>query len=68
MHRKSSRSAPITSRQRNDQVGFPCRNSSADPACLLGLAAGALPFDDARAFGLIEIDGDESVVRTVFAA
>ncbi|MEU6562952.1 winged helix-turn-helix transcriptional regulator [Nocardia nova] len=40
----------------------------ADPACLLGLAAGALPFDDARAFGLIEIDGDESVVRTVFAA
>lgn len=39
-----------------------------DPACLLGLAAGALTLDDARALGLVEIGGDESVVRTVFAA
>jgi DNA-binding HxlR family transcriptional regulator len=40
----------------------------ADPACVLGLAAGALTLDDARTLGLVEIDGDESVVRTVFAA
>jgi len=40
----------------------------ADPACVLGLAAGALTLRDARALGLVEIDGDESVVRTVFAA
>ncbi|WP_067813765.1 winged helix-turn-helix transcriptional regulator [Nocardia inohanensis] len=40
----------------------------AEPACILGLAAGALPLGDARALGLIEIEGDESVVRTVFAA
>jgi len=40
----------------------------ADPACVLGLAAGALTLSDARALGLVEIDGDESVVRTVFAA
>ena len=40
----------------------------ADPACVLGLAAGALTLGDARALGLVEIDGDESVVRTVFAA
>ncbi|MBC3192424.1 helix-turn-helix transcriptional regulator [Pseudonocardia sp. C8] len=40
----------------------------ADPASVLGLAAGALALDDARALGLVEIDGDESVVRTVFAA
>ncbi|WP_406638967.1 winged helix-turn-helix transcriptional regulator [Amycolatopsis sp. WGS_07] len=40
----------------------------AEPACVLGLAAGALALDDARALGLIEIDGDESVVRAVFAA
>jgi DNA-binding HxlR family transcriptional regulator len=40
----------------------------ADPACVLGLAAGALTLSDARALGLAEIDGDESVVRTVFAA
>lgn len=39
-----------------------------EPACLLGLAAGALTLDDARAMGLVEIGGDESVVRTVFAA
>ncbi|ONF72904.1 winged helix-turn-helix transcriptional regulator [Amycolatopsis keratiniphila] len=38
------------------------------PACVLGLAAGALTLEDARALGLVEIDGDESVVRTVFAA
>ncbi|PKV93706.1 HxlR family transcriptional regulator [Amycolatopsis echigonensis] len=40
----------------------------ADPACVLGLAAGALALDDARALGMLEIDGDESVVRAVFAA
>lgn len=40
----------------------------ADPACVLGLAAGALTLSDARALGLVEIDGDESVVRTIFAA
>ncbi|MEC3976212.1 winged helix-turn-helix transcriptional regulator [Amycolatopsis sp. H20-H5] len=40
----------------------------ADPAYILGLAAGALTLGDARALGLVEIDGDESVVRTVFAA
>ncbi|MET9489502.1 helix-turn-helix domain-containing protein [Nocardia sp. NPDC006630] len=40
----------------------------ADPACILGLAAGALALGDARALGLVEIDGAESVVRTVFAA
>jgi DNA-binding HxlR family transcriptional regulator len=34
----------------------------ADPAYVLGLAAGALTLS------LVEIDGDESVVRTVFAA
>ncbi|NKX90407.1 winged helix-turn-helix transcriptional regulator [Nocardia coubleae] len=38
----------------------------ADPGCLLGLAAGALTLDEARALRLIEIDGDESVVDTVF--
>lgn len=40
----------------------------AEPAYVLGLAAGALTLSDARALGLIETDGDESVVRTVFAA
>ncbi|MFF2084169.1 winged helix-turn-helix transcriptional regulator [Nocardia sp. NPDC058176] len=40
----------------------------AEPPCILGLAAGALTLGDARAFGLVEIDGDESVVRAVFAA
>lgn len=40
----------------------------AGPTYILGLAAGALPLGDARTFGLIEIDGDESVIRTVFAA
>ncbi|MEV3965521.1 helix-turn-helix domain-containing protein [Nocardia sp. NPDC050193] len=40
----------------------------ADPACVLGLAAGAFTLSDARALGLVEIDGDESVVRAVFAA
>ncbi|MBB4906111.1 winged helix-turn-helix transcriptional regulator [Actinophytocola algeriensis] len=39
----------------------------ADPAYVLGLAAGALTLSDARALGLVEIDGDESVVHTVFA-
>lgn len=40
----------------------------ADPAHVLGLAAGAFSLSDARALGLVEIDGDESVVRAVFAA
>ncbi|MEV0360596.1 helix-turn-helix domain-containing protein [Nocardia sp. NPDC050697] len=40
----------------------------AEPAYLLGLAAGAVTLGDARALGLLEIDGDESVVRAVFAA
>ncbi|WP_410657262.1 winged helix-turn-helix transcriptional regulator [Amycolatopsis sp. lyj-112] len=40
----------------------------ADPAYVLGLAAGALTLSDASTLGLVEIDGDESVVRTVFAA
>ncbi|WP_342780429.1 hypothetical protein [Nocardia bhagyanarayanae] len=39
-----------------------------EPAYVLGLAAGALTLSDARTLGLIEIDGDESVVRAVFAA
>jgi DNA-binding HxlR family transcriptional regulator len=39
----------------------------ADPAPILGLAAGALTLSDARALGLVEIDGDESLVRAVFA-
>jgi DNA-binding HxlR family transcriptional regulator len=39
----------------------------ADPASILGLAAGALTLSDARALGLVEIDGDESLVRAVFA-
>ncbi len=39
----------------------------AEPALILGLAAGALGLGDARALGL-EIDGDESVVRAAFAA
>ncbi len=38
----------------------------ADPACVLGLAAGALALEDARALRMIEIDGAESVVRAVF--
>ncbi len=41
---------------------------SAGPACILGLAAGALSLDDARALGLVEVDGDEAVVRSVFVA
>ncbi|MFD3704484.1 winged helix-turn-helix transcriptional regulator [Nocardia sp. NPDC058658] len=40
----------------------------ADPAYVLGLAAGAFTLSDALALGLVEIDGDKSVVRTVFAA
>ncbi|MFI6866311.1 winged helix-turn-helix transcriptional regulator [Nocardia sp. NPDC050406] len=40
----------------------------ADPAYILGLAAGAFTLGDARTFGLIEVEGDESIVRTVFAA
>lgn len=41
---------------------------SAGPACVLGLAAGALALSDARALGLVEVDGDEAVVRSVFGA
>ncbi|MGV9802931.1 winged helix-turn-helix transcriptional regulator [Mycobacterium sp. NPDC003449] len=40
----------------------------AEPTCILGLAAGALTLVDAVALGLVQIDGDESVVRTVFDA
>lgn len=40
----------------------------AEPSYILGLAAGAITLDDARALGLVEVDGDESVVRAVFAA
>ncbi|WP_433660144.1 winged helix-turn-helix transcriptional regulator [Nocardia sp. CA-128927] len=40
----------------------------AEPGYILGLAAGAITLDDARALGLVEVDGDESVIRTVFAA
>jgi DNA-binding HxlR family transcriptional regulator len=40
----------------------------ADPAYVLGLAAGALSLSDACVLGVVEIDGDESVIRTVFAA
>ncbi|MFC8044921.1 winged helix-turn-helix transcriptional regulator [Nocardia sp. NPDC057353] len=40
----------------------------ADPAHLLGLAAGAFTLDDARALGLLAIDGDEAAVRAAFAA
>ncbi|WP_446226421.1 winged helix-turn-helix transcriptional regulator [Nocardia sp. IBHARD005] len=40
----------------------------ADPAYILGLAAGAFTLSVALTLGLVEIDGDESVVRTVFAA
>lgn len=39
-----------------------------EPGYVLGLAAGALSLDDARALALVEIEGDESVIRTVFAA
>jgi len=39
-----------------------------EPTYVLGLAAGAITLDDARALELVEVDGDESVVRTVFAA
>jgi DNA-binding HxlR family transcriptional regulator len=38
----------------------------AEPMFVLGLAAGALAFDDARALGLVEVSGDEAVVRAVF--
>ncbi|WP_405498819.1 winged helix-turn-helix transcriptional regulator [Nocardia sp. NBC_00511] len=40
----------------------------AEPAYVLGLAAGAITLSDARSLGLVEIDGDESLVRAVFAA
>lgn len=39
-----------------------------EPMYVLGLAAGALSLSDAQAFGVVEIDGDESAVRTAFAA
>jgi hypothetical protein len=34
----------------------------------LGLAAGTLTLSDVRALRLVDIDGDESVVHTVFEA
>ncbi|WP_037316983.1 winged helix-turn-helix transcriptional regulator [Amycolatopsis orientalis] len=40
----------------------------AEPAYVLALAAGALSLGDARALGAVEVDGDEAVVRAVFAA
>ncbi|MET9203309.1 helix-turn-helix domain-containing protein [Gordonia sp. NPDC003585] len=40
----------------------------AEPMCILGLAAGALDFDDAAALGLIEIEGDEASVRAMFGS
>ncbi|WP_280305208.1 winged helix-turn-helix transcriptional regulator [Nocardia neocaledoniensis] len=40
----------------------------AEPAAILGLAAGALTLDDARALGILAVDGDEAVVRAIFAA
>ncbi|MUM18893.1 helix-turn-helix transcriptional regulator [Mycobacterium sp. CBMA271] len=40
----------------------------ADPVYILGLAAGALPLNDARTLGLVEVDGDEAAARTAFAA
>ncbi|WBP93502.1 helix-turn-helix domain-containing protein [Mycolicibacterium neoaurum] len=40
----------------------------AAPEYILGLAAGALTIDDARALGLIEIDGDEAAVRSILGA
>ncbi|GAB2724814.1 winged helix-turn-helix transcriptional regulator [Nocardia thraciensis] len=39
----------------------------ATPAYILGLAAGALPFTEARTHGLIEIEGNEPILRRVFA-
>lgn len=39
----------------------------ADPAGLLGLAAGALDVDTAQALGLVDIDGDDAIVRAAFA-
>jgi hypothetical protein len=38
----------------------------ADPATVLGLAAGALALDDAR--DQLDVDGDEAAVRRVFGA
>ncbi|WP_020423136.1 helix-turn-helix domain-containing protein [Amycolatopsis sp. ATCC 39116] len=38
----------------------------ADAAIVLGLAAGALAFDDA--LGLVEVEGDEAAARAVFSA
>ena len=32
-----------------------------------GLAAGALDVDTARALGLVDIDGDDAIVRAAFA-
>ena len=37
----------------------------ADAPVVLGLAAGALTFDDAT--GLVDIDGDEAAARAVFS-
>ncbi|MGU3651142.1 winged helix-turn-helix transcriptional regulator [Mycolicibacterium sp. A43C] len=40
----------------------------AAPEYILGLAAGALTIDDARALGVVEIDGDEAAVRSIIGA
>jgi len=41
---------------------------TAVPGCILGLAAGALSLGDARVLGLVEVDGDETAIRSVFGA
>lgn len=38
----------------------------AEAMCILGLAAGAMSLTDARALGLVEIEGDEGAVRALF--
>ncbi|MCZ4536987.1 helix-turn-helix domain-containing protein [Gordonia terrae] len=39
---------------------------TAEPVVILGLAAGALTLDDARALGAINIDGDETALQKIF--
>ncbi|SEA73992.1 MULTISPECIES: helix-turn-helix domain-containing protein [unclassified Mycobacterium] len=41
---------------------------TAIPACILGLAAGALSLGDARALGLVDVDGDEAAIRSALGA
>ncbi|MFC9981090.1 hypothetical protein [Gordonia sp. NPDC127522] len=40
---------------------------SAEPAFILGVAAGALSLVDATAAGLLQIDGDEAAVHQFFS-